>query len=567
MLRSNDWFRTLPETRRVLLQYVVLVVAVTAAYANVFHNAFVFDDYFLIVNNEYLRSWNTFVELVTSPTLAGSQRTGGFYRPVPAILHFLIYQAFGLSTVAFHTLNIALHTINACLVCRVARTLGVRRWPSLVAALLWSVHPLHTEAVTFMAATPELLWVTFSLMGLVVLVPSFTRHRFFLATVLFISALGCKETAIIFPALASLCLFCVHQNRLELSIYRKTWLLWSIGVIHALALVMWLHITHQNVMPVYRDADYSLYVSSIVVRVLTSLATVPTYLQLVLWPSGLHMERTFPVFDSACSLQVMAGLAIVALGMFKISRDALHARIATQAPGGKVNQLVPMCGLTWCFISFAPVSGVVIPINALVSEHWMYFPMIGLFLAGAASATSALEKHPRLAELLVIAVAIALATATHFQNRVWENAITFNNNIISNGGRPERARDNLATAYMQKGQFEEAIEQVTMLKTLTSDTDGSRMAALHTDLALAYLRVYPDESLAITTDSFVRALRWHGGQRDKAISELNAAILAGAGRNSLPYVYLALIYSSEGDQAKASWFAEEAHRIDQISGR
>ena len=157
--------------------YALLIVAVLLAYANVYHNAFLFDDLSLITGNKFLTSWHYVGTLFVTCPECGKDIPNPFYRPLVSLLYLLIYQTAGPSTVAFHSLNIMLHVLNACLLYTLGVRLGFQRIGALLAALLWALHPVQTEAVTYMSGTLDPLCGVFLLAGILVLASGFNRRR------------------------------------------------------------------------------------------------------------------------------------------------------------------------------------------------------------------------------------------------------------------------------------------------------------------------------------------------------------------------------------------------------
>src|SRR5271168_667820 len=95
---APDWHDFVP--------YALLAGAVFAAYAGVYHNAFLYDDDNIIVRNVFLRSWRNAPDLFTSMLMTGAGRANLYYRPLQTLLYLIIFQMAGLSTVAFHLLNV-----------------------------------------------------------------------------------------------------------------------------------------------------------------------------------------------------------------------------------------------------------------------------------------------------------------------------------------------------------------------------------------------------------------------------------------------------------------------------
>ncbi|HYA59192.1 MAG TPA: hypothetical protein VED85_02425, partial [Burkholderiaceae bacterium] len=111
----------------------------------------------------------------------------------------------------FRSVNIALHAINTLLVYILLHTLGTRqgrdasqvRRAALVATLLFALHPVQTEAVTYISGRSSSLSATFALGSLVVWTKAGDWPRPFtlvwVSAALFALALGAKETAIVLP--------------------------------------------------------------------------------------------------------------------------------------------------------------------------------------------------------------------------------------------------------------------------------------------------------------------------------------------------------------------------------
>ncbi len=137
---------------------VVIAFAALAAYANSFGGPFVYDDGPAIADNVTLRHFGTALFPPAGTTVSG--------RPLVNLSFALNYAISGSNVWSYHALNLLLHlAAGLALFGVVRRTLARLNGPSstaiaCVAALLWTVHPLQTEAVTYTVQRAE------SLMGL-----------------------------------------------------------------------------------------------------------------------------------------------------------------------------------------------------------------------------------------------------------------------------------------------------------------------------------------------------------------------------------------------------------------
>jgi tetratricopeptide (TPR) repeat protein len=541
------WFRALSPRQQAAAPYLFLAAAVFAVYANVYRNTFINDDLRLIVHNSFLLDWRRLPDLLTNIIEAGAGSEGFFYRPMQMLLYFFLYQLFGASTVAFHVLNVALHAVNAGLVYRLGCRLGLKSGACFAAALLWAVHPLHAEAVTYMASTADPLFGFFCLSGLLVLLPDFTQRKIWTASLLFVLALGSKEAAVVFPALAVTILFLVSKERLRFSTYLRTWPLWLLAAVYMAVELAYRHKAGSIVMYDHMDALYfGSYEHNPLNRVLTALATLPVYFGLIVWPHDLHLERVFAIFTGIGSWQVMAGAAMAVGAALQI----LHGR-------GR-RGLALSWGFLWFAAAHAPNTGVLVPINALLSDHWMYLPTVGLFLGVAAWLDSLKLKQVMM--FVVVLAAIALGTKTYFQNRAWYDRAAYYENIIASGEVSRRAYNNLGKIYWLQGEFDKAIEYQQMaIERYAVWKPQSILPFMHFNLALMYLGTRPEgEGGTVTVEELKRALPL-SDRIPEAIAEMEKA------HEMDPDFYwtnkfLAVIYDYRKDKKKADFYNNLAEK-------
>lgn len=524
---TSGWHRFAP--------YLLLAAVVFAVYSNIYENAFLFDDDLLIKLNTYLRSWDTFGKIFTASTTEGAHIAGGFYRPVQNILYFFIFQLNGERPFLFHLLNVSLHAANACLGYRLAMQLGLNPRASLLAMLIWAVHPLHVEAITYMSGTADPLFVFFSLCGLNVIFPTPTPRHIWFSVPLFALALLSKETAVVFPALVCVCLYYVSEQRLQPKTYLATWPLWLVAMIFLAWRVTstdfdgparYAQLFH---MPQYANMQY--YAEDPFVRAMTFLATLPSYTQLLLWPVGLHMERAFPLFDDPLALPVVIGFVMLAAALTEIIRNR------------RPNAHALNWGLLWFGAAHAPNSGVLFSMNSLFLEHWMYLPTLGLFLGIAQSATGLLGRLKNrfdgyAAGGLALVVIAALSARTYDQNEVWHDPIGFYNNLFSYGITSARARNNLAIAYMDAHNLPKAIEEYRK-----AIGEGDTYAETHYNLALALLQM-PDQN----------------NYEPQALAELQRSLEIEP-RFVRTYIALSEFYRMRGDKEKAATYDRKAREL------
>jgi tetratricopeptide (TPR) repeat protein len=164
--------------RSVLLAGAVVVLATWVAYHNSFHGPFIADDYDGIVGNASIKNWKSALFPPTDTTTAG--------RPLFSLTLALNYALGGMNVWGYHVFNLLVHTLAGLTLFGIVRRTLLRpamagrrsqisdlrsgmsepTWLALAVAVIWAVHPLLTQAVTFISERAESLMALFYLLTL-----------------------------------------------------------------------------------------------------------------------------------------------------------------------------------------------------------------------------------------------------------------------------------------------------------------------------------------------------------------------------------------------------------------
>jgi tetratricopeptide (TPR) repeat protein len=261
--------------------------------------------------------------------------------------------------------------------------------------------------------------------------------------------------------------------------------------------------------------DVQAYDSSIFIRLLTSFAALSFYVGHMIWPVCLHFPRTYPVFQSLGSWQVLAGAALAA--------GALTIIIL-----GKGQRRIPLTfGFLWFVAAFSPYSGILVPTDYIVSEGWMYMPTAGLALGVSQAAALRMsrlkfKKAPLVAAAAVALVALLLGVKTHFQNRYYHDMGSFFKHNIDCGEDLGLNHNNLGIYYLEHERFDEAIEQFRAID-VHAGVETPHVAGMYLNLAMAYLRVPEDKNGIRTVEAVMDALP-HTQQIPEAVAALKKSL-------------------------------------------
>jgi tetratricopeptide (TPR) repeat protein len=193
-----------------------------AVYIPSLFNGFIRDDRVQIANNPQVQSWGYLFRLLTTHLWSEAKIASDqvfFYRPLFSIWMLLVNTVGGLSPWAWHLSNILLHVAATYLVFVVCRRLLKSDIAASLAAVVFAVDPIHVDAVSWVSASNEILFVIFFLGSVLLLIPATTsgplpRSRVLWSVILYGAALFTKETAVaILPILVGLGAFNPEDNK------------------------------------------------------------------------------------------------------------------------------------------------------------------------------------------------------------------------------------------------------------------------------------------------------------------------------------------------------------------
>lgn len=157
--------RAFLESRWVWLFGILLVALIAGAvYANSVHGDFVWDDRMLILKDPAVQSLSNIDGFFTEDFFVRQENElgYGYYRPIVKTTYALDYAIWGRKPFGYHLTNVLLHVGCTFLVVLLLGQLGLSSGASLVAGLIFAVHPIHTENVAWIAGRTDLLAFLFS---------------------------------------------------------------------------------------------------------------------------------------------------------------------------------------------------------------------------------------------------------------------------------------------------------------------------------------------------------------------------------------------------------------------
>ncbi|MFB3892664.1 MAG: tetratricopeptide repeat protein [Phycisphaerae bacterium] len=470
---------------------IIIALAALAAYSDSFHGPFVFDDLTAIAENEALHSFRPLAIIFARPHAM---------RPVVDLTLAANWELGGADAFGYHVVNLVIHVLaGLALYGVVRRTLCAPRLAgtsparhadalALAAALLWTLHPLQTESVTYIIQRAESMMGMFYLLTLYCAIrgfgatsgegrmgggedgrtpdtraarlssppPVLASSRRYVWHVLAIAAcvlgMGCKQVMVTAPLLILL-----YDRTFFADTFRQA-LRRSPGLYAGLAaswLVLAALVATASAGP---TAGFGMTFYTPLRYATLQIGVVAHYFRLAVWPSPLCLD-----YEKAPETWALGIPAAVIASMLAAMVWAVIRRPAWGFLGA------------WAFVILAPTSSVM-PIKDLAFEHRMYLSLAGvvvLAVVGAYAAAAQWLPDPtrRRAGLTALAaacviLAVALGWRTYLRNKDYHDAVAVWQDVVSKMPDNVRALNNLGNElgkrYMGGGRkpTPEQIEQV-----------------------------------------------------------------------------------------------------------
>ena len=402
----------------------LVVLMVCLAYANALQASFQFDDWDVIVRDSRVQSlmaWWT--------SLPGM-------RPLLK-LSYALNHASGAGVAGFHALNVLIHAGNGLLILflvrRFAAQLGegpvTAGWLALATALIFVLHPVQTEAVTYASGRSTSLSALFALGSIAVWVKARAQagrpvQMFLVSPLLMLAAMATKESAAIVPAVLLLWEATDTSRPFRWrGVFARTgmhWLLLVVGLVVALSL------------PAYRDfLATSLATRTVTGNLLAQVQGIRYLAGQLLNIDRMNADPALPVnlnLDADGALTLVVLVILGALGLANVRRFPL-----------------PAFAILWFFLWLAPTNSLLARLD-LVNDRQLYVALAGPALLLAAAIRRLATYQPRFAVIAFVLVLGLTGLATHLRNEVYRDEVTFWRDVVGQSPHNARAFNNLGVA-------------------------------------------------------------------------------------------------------------------------
>ena len=413
---------------------LVLVFANFILYANTFFNGFISDDIAAIVQNPEIGKTSLYISpLDPHPT---------------QVVNSIIYKLVGLEPWLYHLNSVLWHILNAVLVFLLMSWLGTGVLFATLTAGLFSLHPIHTEAVNWISGLPYLLYSSFSLVTLLIIV-GIDRGKIPKWGLVFIpftsyAAFASSEKALVLPLV-------VGSYFLFLSKIKRSG--WSLLGVCLPALFFFIKLTGRFGGRIEASNPGVGVVPTVFNPLIQIPVAIGTYLKLWLWPLNLTLYHEFIL----TKLELAGN--VVALLLFFILIGLLFFK----------KQKLLLWGVSFLFIGLLPT---LLPIKIawIAAERYAYLPSLGLLMTEAFILTALYRKQKVFFWVAVSVVVLFYAGVTIKRSFDWRDPDAFWQATVVSSPRSSMAHNNMGEYYYRHGDIDGAIREFTVATELNPDS-------------------------------------------------------------------------------------------------
>jgi tetratricopeptide (TPR) repeat protein len=411
------------------LSLIVVAAVVLLAHSPSLWNGFHYDDGHSLLRNPSVRQLSNLPHFFADPRAFSAEPAYAMYRPLVLTAYALNYALDGYQPWGYLLLNLAVHCLASMLGFLLLRQLLGPSPAALLAALLFGLHPVQTEPVSYISSRSESMAGLFCLAALYAYLrairsPAIARGWYAASLLAFGLGLLSKTTALVFPLLLLLYEFLLAapgvSRRVRLRRHLPYWLL-SLAYAGGYA-----GLTPEPFAGAGQVRDLA-------TQLATQTKALVYYLALDLTPVILSVHPSFSTSGSI--LELVPLFSLLALG--SLAFVAVRRRAPTL-----------LFGLAWFVVCLLPT--LVIPLHVLVNDHRLYLSLFGLALVMGHLLAGCGRRWP------VYVLCGLFAVLSWQRHLVWRDERTLWQDAVRHGPAMPEAHYNLGHALQQGGDLAQA---------------------------------------------------------------------------------------------------------------
>lgn len=430
----NKWLYFLLISFALILTYIAFFPSLKNEFVS-------WDDDGYLFKNKYIfdYGWNA-TKAIFSNIIMGN------YHPLTIYVYSMLHHFYKFNPYPYHLFNILVHLINVWLVFIFIYKLSNNNLIiSFVTALLFGIHPLHVESVTWVSGTKDVLYTFFFLIGLLCYLKydNISKRKIFyycLSLLFFIFSCLSKGMAIVFPLILVIMDYLdgkkmnirTHLNKIPFFI---------------IALIFGIIALKAQEKGIYDTSAYNLFD-----KICLPAYGLLFYLVKMVYPANLCIIYNYPIKTSAVlpfEYLMSPVIVILIIGVIIYSL--------------KYNRKIAF-GSLFFFLSILPVLQIIPVGSSIASDRYFYLSSIGLFYLLGFGINYLFENKDKINKLvkylsyaILIILTIVCINLTRNRTMVWKNTLTLWQDVIHIDPKMDKPYINIGIFYDMAGNTDSAI--------------------------------------------------------------------------------------------------------------
>ncbi len=431
---------------RLFLLAIIIITAVI--YMKSLSNQFIttWDDHgYITENNDIKTLHGDSISYTLKKTF--SSNILGNYQPLTMLSYCVEYSKYKLNPKPYHVTNLIFHIFNAILVFCFIWLLTRQQWVAFITALLFAVHPMHVESVSWVSERKDVLYAFFYLASLCMYIyylknEKWKWHFYALTFVLFVLGLLSKAMTVSVP---------ITFFALDYFMSRK---ITSKSVLEKVPFILMSMIFGVIAIGAQKSANALEGIANhgFAERVLFSFYGVMTYLWKLAVPLNLSCFYNYPVKQNGAYPIVFYIAPLVVMGLvFLIYKSIRFGKDVA-------------FGFGFFFITIALVLQILPVGDAIIADRYTYLPYIGIFFIIARWINNLWENKSEKYQFLrtislagIVVFTIICSYLTVKQSKTWYDSISLWGNAIEQFDAAPKSFNNRGLAYYQSKQYDKAL--------------------------------------------------------------------------------------------------------------
>ncbi|MBF0316847.1 MAG: tetratricopeptide repeat protein [Nitrospirae bacterium] len=467
---------------KTFIHLAIIMVVGLLIYSNTLEVPFIYDDEPNIISNPTIKDLRYFTDSSTIDASRVDQGIKLFFRTrfIGYLSLAINYRLNGLNVAGYHLFNLLVHIVNTVLLYRfIILTLNtpffsggthlktpLSQLCALFGALLFTSHPVQTQAVTYIIQRFASLAATFYLLTVVMYITAMlsntprTRYALYAISVISsVCAMKTKEIAFTVPVTIAIYEFMFLGGSLKKRVMYLTPLFMTMLIIPLTLIGNNASFSGvegiSGAIDIASTRDISRWH-----YLITQFRVIVMYIRLLFLPINQSLLYDYPVYRTFFNMEILASLLLIVSLMGLAIRLYILSGRAEQRRYLRLGSF----GITWFFVTLSVESGI-IAISDIIYEHRLYLPMVGfcfVFVCVYIMVSDRIKNSERLktkwiVTATVILIILSLAAATYNRNGLWHSRISLWSDVVKKYPNNADSQSNAGCAYHEAGFLKEAL--------------------------------------------------------------------------------------------------------------